>query len=52
MMSLSDLLHEEKSVERVHRNMKFTGLVNISMVTASSTNQGRRCYIHNGLWDE
>ena len=56
MISLSDLLRlfsdEEKSLLRVHPNMKFAGLVNIYMVTASSTNQRRHCYIRNGLWDE
>ena len=55
-ISLSDLLRlfsdEEKSLLRVHPNMKFAGLVNIYMVTASSTNERRRCYIRNGLWDE
>ena len=55
MISLSEPLRffgEEKSFERFHPNVKFAGSVNISMVTASSTNQRRRCYIRNGLWDE
>ena len=56
MISLSDLLRffsdEEKSLLRVQPNMKFAGSVNIYMVTASSTNQRRRCYIRSGLWDE
>ena len=56
MISLSDLLRffsdEEKSFERVHPSMKFAGLVNISMATASSTNQRHERYIPNGLRDE